>query len=83
MKTIWQLKNEGLISTHLYITLIRGITYDDKYAVWEKYPGWKVRIEARPNDLTVKDIFELWTDEEIMKWRGMGKKTFEELKGLI
>lgn len=82
MKTIRELKDEGLISTRLYRALIRGITFDDKFKVVNKVFKWDV---DRPNgnDLTVKDIFELWSDEEIMKWRGMGQSSFEELKSLI
>lgn len=81
MKTIRELRNEGLISTRLYRALIRGITFDGKFTVKGNY-RWEI---DRPNgnDLTVKDIFELWSNEEILKWRGMGQASFEELKGLI
>ena len=81
MKTINELKNEGLISTRLYTALIRGITFDDKFKVVGNY-RWDV---DRPNgnDLTPKDIVELWSDEEICKWRGMGQGTFKELKSLV
>ena len=82
MKTIKELKNEGLISTRLYRSLIRGITFDDKFKVVNKIYKWDV---DRPNgnDLTVKDIFELWSEDEIMKWRGLGSSCMSELKGLI
>lgn len=83
MKTIRELKNEGLISTRLYTNLVRGISFDDKYAVIKKYAGWKERDCGNANELTAKDIVELWTEDEIMKWRGMGQKTLEELKSLI
>lgn len=80
MKTIRELKNEGLISARLYNSLIRGITFDDKFKVVGRFK-WDV---DRPNgnDLTPKDILELWTDEEILKWRGMGQSCLNELKGL-
>lgn len=81
MKTIRELKDEGKISTRLYTTLIRGITFDDKFKVKGTY-RWDI---DRPNgnDLTPKDIIELWSEEEICKWRGMGQGCLSELKGLI
>lgn len=80
MKTIRELKNEGLISTRLYRALIRGISFDDKFKVKGNF-RWEI---DRPNgnDLTAKDIVELWSDEEIMKWRGMGLTCLKELKSL-
>jgi hypothetical protein len=83
MKTIYELKNEGLISTHLYVSLIRGIANDDKFAVYKDMIGWKERNSASGINLTVKDIFELWSEEEMLKWRGFGQKALSELKGLI
>lgn len=82
MKTIRELKGEGLISTRLYSVLIRGITFDDKFKIVNKVFKWDVN-RPNGNDLTVKDIFELWSDKEILKWRGMGQSSFEELKSLI
>ena len=81
MKTIIELRKEGLISTRLYNALIRGITFDDKFTVIRSR-RWDI---DRPNgnNLTPRDIIELWSDEEILKWRGMGKTCFEELKSLI
>lgn len=81
MKTIRELKTEGLISTRLYGALIRGISFDRKFIVKGDF-RWDI---DRPNgnDLTVKDIFDLWSDEEILKWRGFGQTCLSELKGLI
>lgn len=81
MKTIRELKNEGLISTRLYHNLIRGITFDNKFMVRGRL-RWDIDC-ANGNDLTPKDIVELWSDEEILKWRGMGHGSLKELKGLI
>lgn len=83
MKTIYELRNEGLISTRLYNALVRGIAFDSKFAVIRKQIGWKEIDRANANELTVKDIFELWTDEEILKWRGLGQTCITELKSLI
>ena len=83
MKTIRELKNEGLISTRLYHSLIRGITFDGKFNVIHELFGRKEIDRPNGNDLTVKDILELWSDEEILKWRGMGQSLLKELKGLI
>ena len=81
MKTILELKNEGVISARLYHALIRGITFDDKFKV-KGVCRWEI---DRPNgnDLTPKDIVELWSDEEILRWRGLGQGTLRELKSLI
>lgn len=81
MKTIMELKNEGLISTRLYRALIRGISFDNKFIVKGNF-RWEI---DRPNgnELTVKDIFDLWSDEEILKWRGLGQSCLSELKSLI
>ena len=81
MKTIRELRNEGLISTRLFNAIIRGVTFDDKFRVRGNY-RWEI---DRPNgnDLTPKDIVELWSEEEILKWRGIGQAGFKELKGLI
>lgn len=81
MKTIKELRNEGLISTRLYNNLLRAMLSDDKFTLVNK--ALKRVDTPNANELTVKDIFELWTEEEIMRWRGMGQSTFEELKGLI
>lgn len=81
MKTIRELKDEGLISTRLYHTLIRGITFDDKFMVRGKF-RWEID-GANGNDLTPEDIVELWSDKEMLKWRGMGQGSLKELKGLI
>lgn len=80
MKTIRELKDDGLISTHLYRILLRGVGFDNKYKLVVKHV---CADGGNANDLTVKDIFELWTEKEILKWRGMGQSTFSELKGLI
>lgn len=82
MKTIEELKNEGLISARLYHSLIRGICFDDKFTIIRKQIGWKEFDRPDGNELTVNDILELWSDEEILHWRGIGKKSFEELKSL-
>lgn len=83
MKTIEELKDEGLISNHLYTSLIRGIGFDEKFMIIRKPNGWKkLYLYPDGNKLTVNDILELWTEKEILHWRGIGKKSFEELKSL-
>ena len=53
MKTIRELKDEGLISTRLYRALIRGITFDDKFKVVnKKREGMSIipcQLEAYPS----------------------------------
>ena len=82
MKTLEQLKEEKLISIRLYRALIRGITY---YSDLSSY-GWYVSKPLRTEEitqLTVKDILELFDESTISKWRGIGEKSLNELKGLI
>lgn len=75
MKTIKQLKNEGLISTRLYNALWKGVYFDNKFKVKHNH--------CDVNALTAKDIVELWTDDEILKWRGLGLNGLKELKSLV
>ena len=80
MKTIYELRQEGLISTRTYNSVIRGATFDGRFTVKSKL-GYIDFPDI--NKLTVKDIFELWSEEEISKWRGLGQTAISELKGLI
>lgn len=75
MKTIKELKNEGLISTRLYNALWKGVYFDNKFKV-----GYS---RSNADTLTAKDVVELWTDEEILKWRGIGLAGLKELKSLV
>lgn len=81
--SIKELRDNGVMSRHLYNALFRGIDSDDKYVVWRHYPGWRERIPVKPGELTVADILELWTDEELLRWRNFGPKALSELKGLL
>lgn len=83
MKTILELRDAGLISQRLYTTLLRAIARDNKFYVRSKYRWDRINDSANANELTVKDILELWTEEEIRHWYGMGPKALEELKGLV
>ena len=80
MKTIRELRDEGLLRARVYHTLLRAMLSDDKFMVRGTY-RWEIN-RPNVNDLTPKDIMELWTEQEISRWRGMGAKGFEELKGL-
>ena len=60
MKTIKELVNEKNMSVRLYNALIRNITWEIEY--------------SEAVNLTVRDIFELWTEEEMLKWRAFGQK---------
>jgi hypothetical protein len=33
--------------------------------------------------MTIKDLFELYSEEEMYRWTNFGPKTMEELKGLL
>lgn len=77
MKTLNELKEEGLMSVGLYNSIFRGIWYD-KY-----FSGLKpVEISKEIGELTVKDIFDLFGEERILKWRYIGPKKMKELKSL-
>lgn len=87
MKTIKELKQEGTIGAGLYSTLYMGATYDDKYRV--DVNNQKLGIlygllyDSKVEDLSINDIFELWTEEEILHWRNMGPVKLKKLKELI
>lgn len=83
MKTILELRDEGLISLRLYNTLLRAIGRDNKFYVRSKCRLDRINDSVNANELTVTDILELWTEEEIQRWYGMGPKALEELKGLV
>lgn len=83
MKTIFELKNEGILSTRTYIALVRGITYYGGVTVYHKFGSSRFADYPNANELTVKDIFDIWSDEDILRWRGLGQKSLNELKGLI
>jgi hypothetical protein len=84
MKTIRELENEGLISSRLRNALIRGIGCDNKFRVKrQNCYRWERNDPANGWELTVKDIFDLWTESEMLRWRGFGLACLNELKGLI
>ena len=80
MKNIKQLKDEGLMSKRLYNTLIRGDHW--KYTFRNSHLRWDIN-KPDVTKLTPKDICELWTDKELLRWRGLGQGLLEELKSLI
>lgn len=83
MKTIKELKDEGLMSARLYRALLRGICFDRKFLVIRR-DQWGLKEFDFPNgnELTINDVLELWSEKEILHWRGIGKTSFEELKSL-
>ncbi len=83
MKTIKELKNEGKLSTRTYHAIVRGAAFDNKYAVIKERIGKRDYDRVSAAELTVKDIFELWSETEMMHWRGFGPESMSELKGLI
>lgn len=83
MKTIRELKNDGLISTRTYNALVRGIRYYGNVTVHKKIGLVTLVDYPNGNELTVKDVFDIWSDEDILRWRGMGQRGLSELKGLI
>ena len=83
MKTIRELRNEGILSTRTYNALIRGIRYYGNVTVYKKVGLVTFVDYPNANELTVKDVFDIWSDKDILYWRGMGQRGLSELKGLI
>ena len=84
MKTIKELRNEGLLSTRTYNALVRGINLS--YLFTGKVRCFERQITREEiENLTVKDVFDLFTEEEMLnyKWRGFGQSCLNELKGLM
>lgn len=85
MKTIYELWMEGKIKGNLYSKLVGelpkvlnreyyGVTFPRKS---DDFTRWEI------HELTIKDIFDLFTEEQILKCRGIGRSRLEELKGLV
>lgn len=70
-KNIKQLNKEGLLSNRTYNAICRGLSYCTDLTNNEIY------------NLTVKDLFDLYPDYELCRFRNLGKKSFEELEGLL
>ncbi len=85
MKTLKQLYEEKTISPNAYAAVVRGVLYDRLGYNCRKdvtrYSDDLTIDEIR--ELTVKDIFKLFTEEEIRRWAGIGTLTFEKLKSLV
>ena len=86
MKTLLQLRDEGLLSVRLQHTIARnssrinnlfnyGGRLDHIRGNWISYGEFM--------QLTVRDLFDLFGEDGIARWYGMGPKRLEELKGLL
>ena len=80
MKTIKELRDEGLMSGRTYRALFRGIDWE--FMRSNPYMPYQERHELIHN-VTVEYIFEHWTEAELLKFRNFGAKALEELKGLL
>jgi hypothetical protein len=85
MKTLKQLYEAKIISPNAYASVVRGVLYDrlgcNRRKDVVRYSDDLTIDEIR--ELTVKDIFELFTEEEIRRWAGIGTLTFDKLKSLV
>ena len=82
MKTIEQLKQEGLLSVRTYNAIVRGMSGSTKYASQRWNSTWNLLKASEYTQLTVKDVFDLFEENEIVRWKGLGSKGLEELKSL-
>jgi hypothetical protein len=83
MKTIKQLREEGTLSYRTYKALVRGMCCDTKLASRRLNGTWNHIDSDEYRELTVKDVFDLFTENEMMKWKGFGPTALNELKGLV
>lgn len=87
MKTIRELRDEGLMNTRLYHGIMRNAADDLNYQLG--YHSWvECRTKGVCNDeiqnLTIEDLFDIFGEEHMLRyWRNVGSKWIEELKGLI
>lgn len=84
MKTLRELKAEGLISGPLYRCIMRGVGFDENWMKTNRF-GMRNYIDDKEIlDLTPADILDLYDEEYMLrKWRLFGPKKLEELKSLI
>ena len=84
MKTIIELKNEGKISNRVYNAILRyaaiDINYICKYKSLDRINGRTIDTDEVLN-LTVKDLFDMLSEERIAHWRGLCQKRFKRIKG--
>lgn len=84
MKTLRELKEEGLISAPLYRCIIRGVKYDGTWMKTNRFGMKDYMTTDELLDLTPADILDLYDEEYMLRtWRLFGPKKLEELKSLI
>lgn len=74
-----ELKYMGKQDTKIYYALIRFLMFG---SFWVNYKSFGI-IADELDELTIKDIFDLYTEEEILTGRNIGFKSIERLKELV
>lgn len=89
MKSIKELRNEGKISKRTYNVIRQRTLSEINYRFGYKRLTLSDLLNNREvksnevTDLTVKEIFDLFGENEMLRWRGLGSKGLSELKSLI
>ncbi len=85
MKTIMELRTEGKLSTRMFNIIARNAVSDINYLMKYKRLNrvcYGVELDEVVN-MSINDLFDLFGEDRIRHWRGLGPKGLEELKGLI
>lgn len=75
MKTIKQLRDERAMSAVLYKGILRNVCF-----AMSSYGKSMYYDEVK--NLTVKDVLDMFSESEILRWKGISTKSLEELKSL-
>ena len=83
MKSIKELRDEGIMNTRLYNCICRGIWWSFYTRVF--YIGINPSISYEEiENFTPDYILSIFDEEEMLNhWRGFGQKSLEELRSLV
>ena len=89
MKTIKELRTEGKISSRAYNAINSRVASElnhkfgyRRYTLGDVLNNREV-TNQEVLDITIKDLFEMFDEKVIARWRGIGQKTVSELKSLM
>ena len=82
MKTIKELYNEGRLSARAYNAVRRNVSRYFIRVMSDYSIATNVGNEF-VDHITIERLFEIFGEEHMIKWKGVGKGVMEELKGLL
>ena len=82
METIKELYNEGRLSARAHNAILRNVHWSFSRIIYAYDVAHRVSHEFADN-ITIKTLFELYGEDGIKKWKGVGAGVMEELKGLL